>query len=95
MKTDAPNDLQGRMIACQQRATMIGKALEAFASSDRDDPDPDALEALGAVALELAEEIGAIEAACVRVPNDAYFARHPEIARVFGQGDDSGRSEVM
>jgi hypothetical protein len=41
MKVDAPTDLDGRLILCEQRAHMIGTALEALATSELQDPDKD------------------------------------------------------
>ena len=55
MKVEAADDLQGRMIRCEQREKMIGAALVALAHSEVEDPDPDTLDALGQVAFELAE----------------------------------------
>jgi hypothetical protein len=69
MKVDTPNDLQGRLIRCQERAKMIGFALEAIGHSDLQDPDRDALEGFGAAALELADELRAIEEAYVDKAN--------------------------
>lgn len=63
MKVEAPADLQGRMYACRQRAKMIGTALQAITHSELCEPDTDTLNALGAVALELSEELEAIERA--------------------------------
>jgi hypothetical protein len=65
MKVEAPRDLQGRLLRCQNRAQMIHEALEAFAHSDMRRPSSEALDALGDCAEELADEIAAIEAAYV------------------------------
>ena len=61
MKVEAPKDLQGRMYLCQQRAKMIGSALQAIANSELQAPDVDSLNALGAVALELCDELAGLE----------------------------------
>ena len=67
MNIETPsNDLIGRMISCQQRATMIGHALQAIATSELEEPDDDALYGMGDVAHELALEIKAIQAAYTR-----------------------------
>jgi hypothetical protein len=84
MKVHAPNDLQGRLIRCEQRAKMIGDGLEAIAHSDYTEPDADALGGFAAAALELVDELKAI--------GEAYAAEDPPSAavlRMFGveEGD--------
>ena len=82
MKVEFPDDLDGRMIHCAQRAKLIATTLQAWSVSQLDAPNLDALYALGSVAEELAEEIEAIQAAANAVEN----ARYDEERRRAGVG---------
>jgi hypothetical protein len=61
MKVTAPNDLQGRIIRCTNRARLITDALERYAGADGDGwtPSEETLKGLSQVADELCDELAA------------------------------------
>jgi hypothetical protein len=72
LKVTAPNDLEGRLLACVERSTLIAETLENFSCTDAITPSTESYHALSLIAEELSDEIEAVRDAYVTESNTRF-----------------------